>query len=426
METLQEIAVKKFDVSWWDNFLETTQDQTKTAVFKNCMDKEETLLLRGYVLDILKELAKLRTIKFGFRAYVDGKILSLDEMNYIYDSPPLENEDLETWSQRVFGEKKFGMIINLGEKFNLQLSKIIAQKIEHLFEKVGFPRDGVNFTLFIGNYDKTPLGIHKDPTGQNVIHFHLGPGGKTMYTWSNELYEELIGKGYKREDVEDLLPYATEFAFEEGDVYFMPEGEYHIGKQDGLSMAVTVWQYNLTKEKLAKKLHKVIQRQFLQKDDRILIPDRSPLDNAERVADILEAFTIPAELYNLSYMELMREAYRDLRYAVGSNGGYRTSPFAKTEQPAFQLDDTIALEVPFKILYRNSDYYPGKLQIYVRGVKFEFNDFASIRILIDKLNEGEEITVSELLSYLDKSWDPRVGLYILQMIYGAHGIRKVN
>ncbi|SEM61421.1 hypothetical protein SAMN04488505_105190 [Chitinophaga rupis] len=425
METLQEIDVKKFSAEWWDNFLEVTQGQTKTAVFKNCMDKDETALLRSLVLDILKELCILRTVKYGFRAYVNGRIINTEEMGQIYDAPPLEGEDVETWSARVFGDKKFGMIINLGEKFNLQLSTIIALKAEHLFERVGFPRDGVNFTLFIGNYDKTPLGIHKDPTGQNVIHFHLGPGPKTMYTWDKDLYADLLSQGYKREEVDSLLPYATEFSFEEGDLYFMPEGEFHIGKQEGLSVAVTFWQYNLTKEKLAKKMQLVIHRQFLQKNEDILAPDRSSLESTDGIAEILEAFTIPPELSSLSYMDLMREAYRELRYSVASNAGYRTSPLVGAEKPLFELHDRVIREAPFKIRYRKSEY-SGKLHIYVRGVKIEFNDFEGIRSLINKINEGQEHSVSELLSLLDPTWDKQIGLYILKMIYGAHGIRKVN
>ena len=244
-----------FNSNWWDMFLETTQNLSKTSVIKNTMDKTETENLRKNVLEVISELAKLRTNKYGYRVYVDGILLDYKEMNRIYDSPPTIYESIEEWSSRVFGESKFGIIINAGEKFSHSLSKNIALKTKPLLDKVGFPREGINFSIFIGNYDKTPLGIHKDPLGEDVMHFHLGPGDKTMYTWSKEEYERLTTiEKYDRKETELFIPFATEFAFKEGDMYFMPEGEYHIGKQAELSIAVTFWRYNHTKEKLAKKL----------------------------------------------------------------------------------------------------------------------------------------------------------------------------
>ena len=59
--------IEKFGSVWWDNFLSTTKEMSKTAVIKNCMPKEETSLMRKYILEILSDIAKLRTNKFGYR-----------------------------------------------------------------------------------------------------------------------------------------------------------------------------------------------------------------------------------------------------------------------------------------------------------------------------------------------------------------------
>jgi hypothetical protein len=413
----------KFSSHWWDMFLETTQNLTKTAVLKNTMDKTETENLRKQVLEVISELAKLRTNKYGYRVYIDGALLDHKEMHRIYDLPPTVNESIEQWSSRVFGKNKFGIIINAGEKFSHGLSKNIALKTKPLLDKIGFPREGINFSIFIGNYDKTPLGIHKDPLGEDVMHFHLGPGDKVMYTWSKEEYDRLTTvEKYERKDTELFIPFATEFAFKEGDIYFMPEGEYHIGKQAELSIAVTFWRYNHTKEKLAKKLQSVISSQFLKENQDILLTDTNDVNNVDALEEVLDIFEIPKDLENLNYKDLMRQAYLDLKYSLQSNAGYKTSPFPKADEKIINSEDFIEIEEPYKILYKES-LDKSKLHIYVRGIKIELNNFECIKIFIDKINNEKVLKVSDLLKILDPDWDENIGLYILSEIHKNNGIK---
>lgn len=419
---LTKNKIKKFSDEWWDSFLYETANLTKTKVINDCLTKDETALYRKYVLQILQVLAKLRTDKYGYRVYVGGKQLDGNGMNNIYDHPPLDHETLEQWSERVFKDEKFGIILNLGEKFNLELSKDIALKAEPYLAKTGFPREGINFSIFIGNYDKTPLGIHKDPPGQDVMHFHLGPNGKTMYTWGRELYEDLTkNKNFEKQDIEGLLPYSTEFTFEEGDMYFMPEGEYHIGKQDGLSIAITFWRYNHTKDKLARKLQTVLLNQFMKNNEDLLQPDQNDLEDVSGLESTLDTFNIPEGMENMSYKDLMREAYKDLRYSIQSNAGYRTSPFVRKDEVEFSVKDIIQIEQPFKILYKES-INKDKLHVFVRGAKLELNNFECIKDFIDEINNGEPHRVSRLLDLLDDEWDNEVGFHILSLLHTNNGI----
>ena len=246
-----------------------------------------------------------------------------------------------------------------------------------------------------------------------------------MYTWGKNEFENLIkDKKLDKQDVESLLPYSTEFSFKEGDMYFMPEGEYHIGKQDGLSMAITFWRYNHTKDKLAKKLQHVILNQFLQKNDDLLATDKNELNDVSGLEETLAIFNIPSEMENMNFKDLMREAYKDLRYSIHSNAGYRTSPFPIEEDTLFGLDDIVQLEKPFKILYKVS-LNKEKLHVYVRGTKVELNNFHCITAFIDEINIGNPIKVSDLLKILDKNWDKEIGFYILNLIYKNHGIIRL-
>ena len=112
---------------------------------------------------------------------------------FLTQNPPKENEDIIDYCKRIF-DKRFGIIMNNNEAFSEQLATRVLKMMSPLFEIAGIPPLGNEITVFIGNYRWTPLGIHKDHTGENVLHFHLGPGRKQMYIWEDETYEKIVGK----------------------------------------------------------------------------------------------------------------------------------------------------------------------------------------------------------------------------------------
>ncbi|WP_271782542.1 hypothetical protein [Aquimarina algiphila] len=427
-------TTKIFDSIWWDDFLDKSNRMSKPAVFKDCLTKEETLFMRKSILQILQELANQRTTRYGYRVYVEeGKILNRDEMSFIYDNPPNDDETLEEWWNRVFEDRNIGMIINQGERFNLELSDMIAKKLSPLLKKTGIPTEGIIFTLFIGNYDSTPLGIHLDLPGKNVIHFHLGPGSKTIYTWDDtEKYVKMAGESSQNnKDLETYLPLASKHDFSEGDLFCMPEDTYHIGTQDGLSIGIACWCNNRSKYDFVEKLISMLMDQYLKKDDNIYIrdpknnlkPDNNPLEDSSFLDSTLQEWVnFPEGYEKLPFNEVLKEIYKNLRYSLHSNAGYRTSPFPLEKDFDFKPKDMIQLIPPYVIQYRES-LNKEKLYIYVRGALLGFNNYECVVNFINEINKGEKIAVKELLNMLDPSWDKEVGFYILNLIYKHHGIK---
>ena len=360
------VAQKVFDNAWWDDFLAISSNMSKPAVFKDCLTKDETFFMRQSVLRILQELAKLKTNRYGYRVYAEqGEVLNKEQMNFIYDNPPKNNETLETWWHRVFGTRNIGIIINQGERFNLELSNIIAKKIAPLLEKTGIPTEGIIFTLFIGNYDSTPLGIHLDSPGKNVIHFHLGPSSKTIYTWDNtEEYVRMAGENSQNnKDLETYLPLASKHNFSEGDLFCMPEDTYHIGIQKGLSIGIACWCYNRSKHDFIEQLIFMLRVQCLRKDNNIYIrkpennlkPDPNSLEDTSFLDKTFEEWLNFSEGYeNITFKEALKEIYRDLRYSLHSNAGYRNSPLPIEEDFNFELNNIVQIEKPYFIQYRES------------------------------------------------------------------------
>jgi len=194
-------------------------------------------------MEVLKNRLTMKDIDNGFRVYIDGIEQEDDYLNNLCSTPPREEENITTYTNRIF-EKKFGLIINGGERHSDLISNNIISAIQPLLELKGMPPLGLEITIFIGNYGWTPLGIHQDHRGENVIHFHLGPGNKKMYIWDEDKYKELSGNKQNNTNIFPILPYAKEFDFGAGDIYYMPWNLFHIGRTDELSVGITLWFNN--------------------------------------------------------------------------------------------------------------------------------------------------------------------------------------
>lgn len=427
MKTEVKTHQNVFNSDWWDNFIKETDNLSKTTVFKDCLSVEETKLMRRYLLDIIAELANMRTTQFGYRVFVNGVPQGYEAMERIYDLPPTEGEEFEDWAIRCFGSNKFGMIINRGEKFCPELAKLVSVKINPLLEKIGIPRLGITFTIFIGNYGWTPIGIHTDARGENVLHFHLGNGSKNMYTWDKEVYEGLTTPQdrYNNTNVEKYIDYAHEWPYDEGDLYFMPQGEYHIGRSDDLSMGLTLWFNNHVKSELSRRTVQVITDQYLQHSEEILELDKNDINDISNFKESLDLFTIPEEYETLTFKEVLNQAYKDFRYSLYSNGGFWTRPFPREQEYGFDKKTIIELENPYKILFHES-LDQNKVYIYSRGSKIILNMDQSIVALLNEINKGQRLSVEKAISILDNSWDESICFYILNLLYLHHGIKIVE
>jgi hypothetical protein len=425
-ETSNTISQSSFGPAWWDEFIRVTDDFSKPMVLAKVFERKLGDIYRSGILEVLRELAALRSQSFGYRVYVDGALLEADEMNDIYDQPPLDGESLPEWGGRVFGNRKFGIIINRGERFSQTLARHIALAFAPLFERTGYPQEGVNFTIFLGNYDKTPLGIHQDKRGESVMHFHLGPGEKTMHLWDPAEFESKLKSGeFKRADFDRLAPFSKTFRFGDGDVFFMPEGTYHIGKQNDFSVGLTVWRYNHADSMLLHNLHQDIFNRLAPYVGQQQRGDSSLPECTQALDPILGKLAITEDFKGLNYEELLREIYRDRRYEIHSNGGYRAAAQVGAKPITLSEEDHVVLEHPFRMHLKLPDG-GTKMYLYVRGHKIELNRFDCLVSIVETLNEGRVQPVNALLRMLDPAWKKEIGLAFLSQIARHRGIRRLS
>lgn len=394
-----------FTKDWWNKVILKTNNLQETNVIKKALNNEDISNYKDYVKQIIYSINQLKTTQYGYRVYVEGKKLDPSEMeNEIFPNSPQDDETLEDWGKRIFKGKNYGIIINSGEKFNELLSSDVATKLSPLMQTAGFPVDGINFSIFIGNYDKTPLGIHQDPMGENVLHFHLGSSSKEMLTWDEDLYvSKFKNSNHDKHDYKSIINDATKHLIEEGDLYFMPHGEYHIGVQNGFSIAITVWFYNHSNNRLLYNyLDKVFNEiKLSNKENSIIYPLTSQGDYSTKFEEITQKSK--KSLYNSTLSEVLFDIFLDKQYCLQSNAGYFQTPFDNKEKIDFNIDDKVFFKKPYKVLYRYDENNKKIIYIYLRGVKYKLNKINGIEELIEMLNENDVIDVKTLFQIFENN-----------------------
>ncbi len=416
--------------SWWSKFLVQTGDFRDTTVIKDAISGMECREMNGMVAKAIREICRAKTDKYGFRVFADGVRVSGEDLEQIvFPNPPEPGEELQDWGMRLFPGKKFGMIINSGEKFSNELAKQISIYTAPLLEKAGIPLNGLHSTIFVGNYGLTPLGIHQDHRGANVIHFHLGPGEKIMYTWNEKVFNQLLA-GRKKKDVpiEELLPHASRFPFGKGDIYFMPWDQFHIGHADEFSIGVTLWFDNHVRKQVLNNLLESVRIQYLNMEDTSITSPEKDFYQLKGYADIDAMLKLEPHLAKETFPAFLKIVYEEYMMSLFSNQGWSTRPLSLAEEKSYDENDygylanaEVVIAHPFRLLYK---HLPGiqKVQVFARGSKLEFNYHGEIIQLIDKLNEGAAVNVSALTAQVFSDLPAEVGLYILSLLVNNRSI----
>jgi len=424
MITLEKEKRETFTKEWWVNFLKKNQNFTETCVFKDAISPQMVEILHKGVMEVLRERLTHKQYNDGFRIYLDGVEQDDDYYKNLAINPPKETEDILQYAQRTF-DKKFGIIINFGEKHSDLIAENIRIAVAPLIELVGLPPLGLEITIFIGDYGWTPLGIHQDHRGENVLHFHLGPGGKKMYTWEDKKYKELSSGKFNNKDIEPLLEHAKEYPFEAGDLYYMPWFKHHVGYTGELSVGVTLWFNNPTKYSYANQILNSIKNQYLQKAKDIIPNQMDYIESDDALNEMMSILKIDNNLMNSSFADVLKHTQEEFKYSLMSNGGWQNVPLSLDLKKQFKVDAfeelrgrTMVSKAPFQILYKQDN---NELFVYVRGSKIRLKYFKELVDIIEALNSHKVIEIDELLSAFSAEFPPSAGLYFISLILNKRG-----
>jgi hypothetical protein len=401
-----------FSKEWWKEFEIKSKQLSIPLVVENVLKEDRIQDLKNGIYEMLQNLSEDKNFD-SWRVWVDGKQDHKIAKSLIVD--PIKNEvDLISWQKRNFGDKKFGIILNEGQKYSDKVQEIISTYFNPFFEN-NAPFGGLNFSIFIGNYGWTPIGIHEDHTGSFVMHFHLGPGEKTMYMWEKSNYKKnLEGKDNDKDPNKYLVHSDYECNFKKGDVFFMPWNYYHIGKSDELSLGLTVWVNYNTIDGILNGVWEnglnEIKKQMVSNENvlsnLINIQDTSGIDFALSQLD--------EELLASSINDFLLEEIEDYTGALISNNWYDKVVVHRTKEKVEINENTKLVLNKYKIHY---SYSNETIKIFHMGNKVSFHYHEDIKKLLESLNIGNSNSVKNILLGKFTDWPEGIGRRFLEILY---------
>jgi 50S ribosomal protein L16 3-hydroxylase len=147
--------------------------------------------------------------------------------------------------------QRFGLVVNDLHRFHFDLWKSAQGFIKKVYSRLGQPTGGVSLDLFLGDYHRTPFGIHKDD--QDVFTWVI-EGNKRFHLWPFERLssrpelasspENLRLKGAKLSTNEDeykhLLEESIVLDARPRDLMYWPASYWHCADNPAGDIALTI------------------------------------------------------------------------------------------------------------------------------------------------------------------------------------------
>ncbi len=226
---------------FWDVFVKEYWNK-KSAVFKGVLPK--TLLSE---MDALQAFGTYAAEALGqgpqpppkrrggfVRLYVEGR--QIGPMELLKFMPRGANlTEYVSEVSAACGGARVGVILNDVELFSEPAAALIPAVVAPLITRIGIPAKSVESTIFAGDYDVTPFGIHKDECA-DVLTLIIA-GKKKMLVWPEEYFdqhpERLQMLPLGNDAISHFIQDATVLEAEPGDLMYWPGSAYHVAMSTG-------------------------------------------------------------------------------------------------------------------------------------------------------------------------------------------------
>lgn len=378
----------------WKKLYHNSQELTKPTSIDNILSDDDVTFLKQELKNIINRFLDKGELHKGIKVYINHELQNgiAEEMAA---NRPEENETIEQWCMKLFGDQKFGVVFNSLETFSNEFTERMCHIVAPLLQKEGMPLGGLSFLFFMGNYGFTPFGIHKDAKGEDGFLFHLGPNDKGFYTWDTEEYNQIEHHTKVFHEVDAMLPSSTKYPLKAKSAMFIPHHVYHIAKTDEFSLSVVMDYINPSRDYLEKTIATQIASSELIKNPKVgYLP---PVDITTEKLDWNSLLN--SKTWENKYKSTLTKYITKLK----SNAGVlNPSIFQNNEgvlNPPFQIKGKTIF--PLLLHTENTE----KTCIMARGNEVIVSNNSKLSTIIEKLNTGKTINFEELQNHLTPTWE---------------------
>ncbi|MEO5976054.1 MAG: hypothetical protein ABIS36_21380 [Chryseolinea sp.] len=216
---------KLIDSDFWDKFVEQNWEKSAFSMERafETPPIQPSALFKSVVTCVTDFPAHV-----GVRFYVGTALQTL----YIGHAmlPQTSDNSFEEYNRRLRGQlnaQDYCLIITNIESVDFELWNWSREFLYGLYEKIGFNKLGVYYGLFIGNYSKTPFGVHRDP--ESIFHIPV-VGRKTLRTWDGG-YEAMKPGIVRAHDYSEFVVDSVKVEAGPGGILYWPSPAWHIAER---------------------------------------------------------------------------------------------------------------------------------------------------------------------------------------------------
>lgn len=233
--------------TFWSRFVRFNWEKAPLAA-----QKADPALLQidaSYIFELLVrycDMCRERDSLDGLKFYVDG--VRLEPFEALEQLPVPSDKSLQGYHRRMSRQfKDYGLVcdelLQVMRDPSVRDAKawdIVSHFSQNLFQHTGLPNRFAEVGLYLGNYRKTPFGVHVDRCG--VFSLPV-VGKKTFRTWAPNIVE-------KNPELKESFSYdefkskSQVLVAEPGDITYWPSTHWHIAEGDGsfsATWSIGVW-----------------------------------------------------------------------------------------------------------------------------------------------------------------------------------------
>jgi uncharacterized protein YjeT (DUF2065 family) len=289
-----------------------------------------------------------------------------------------------------------------------------------LYEKVGMPGGYADIELFMGQYDTTSGGVHRD-TGAN-FHFVVS-GEKTMHVWPRTTFWR-TANGPNDQRVSAFDPMAWKNHLEDadtldavaGDMFYWAPNHWHVGESPAFSASINIalYQYGRATDCVSAAIVDAV--------NGVRVPSFPFL--AKNCVD--QVANLPPDIQR--FFGLMRSPgfSKEMESAVIEAWLRRTTGFAfgsvpsKLDSKPLRHSDLVQNTSPLPILWAVTG--DDELVYSARGHSARIRNDTAITGILSRISEGRPDTVYDLVQQCSCSTVAASAIAVIEDLYRMRAI----
>ena len=383
------------DQKFWTHFSERIWEK-KPLVLKNVksplLEISETEIFR-LLITFSDRCRKLKSAA-GFKFYINGIQAHAEDVLQIL--PAKKDRSLLGYHQRMnalFSD--YCLVCDELLQANSNKQALLTDFTNELYRRTGFPNRFSEMGLYLGNYRKTPFGVHVDRCG--VFSFPV-VGQKKFRLWTSDFAK-------KNPDLERAFSYGKYkknsqiLVAEAGDMTYWPSSAWHIAESDGTFSAtwsLGVWVDKPHKKLFSESLDLLLAEKFGTGGDAPTTPFKNLHEASGEVTRLPQAFGQSIEILQTLTAAELEENFLKYWMLHISLQGFKNIPRMGLK---LGLNSRVSLlSDRAKILWQISRLQRTKAFICFGGVLIESKKSSGLLQFIKALNAGETCLVSDFVN----------------------------